>query len=103
MEETLEAKLRNELSPIYCLCDLINVINDGNYKEEQLNEILELIKNSSILIKDKQKDLNNVLEAMEANSTNNVDLFRKSFNDARKLDENDVYLYENFDVYAKYR
>jgi hypothetical protein len=72
MEETLEAMLRNQLSPLYGLADMIlEMDKHPDLKRFVIEQAKQAIKNKENIIK--------ILEGIEAKTRNKPDIIRKAF------------------------
>ena len=70
--ETLEAKLRNQLSPIYGLADMILLMN----KKPEIKDLL--IKQAKQVVKNKEI-IDLLLAGIEAKTLNKPDVMRRAF------------------------
>lgn len=74
--ETLEAKLRNQLSPIYNLADMILIMNQHPEKEAELKSIV--LAEATKVVENKQR-IEFLLSGIEAKTTNKPDVLRTAF------------------------
>lgn len=86
MCETLEAKLRNQLSPIYGLVDMILLM-------EKNQEIKELIIEQAKQALDNKDKIDFLLTSIEAKTLNKPDAIRNAFEAGRN------FTYDDFDDY----
>lgn len=86
MCETLEAKLRNQLSPIYGLVDMILLM-------EKNPEIKELIIEQAKQSLDNKDKIDFLLTSIEAKTLNKPDVIRNAFEAGRN------FTYDDFDDY----
>lgn len=86
MYETLEAKLRNQLSPIYGLVDMILLM-------EKNPEIKELIIEQAKQALDNKDKIDFLLTSIEAKTLNKPDVIRNAFEAGRN------FTYDDFDDY----
>ena len=92
--ETLEAKLRNQLSPIYSLVDMILLM-------EEKPEIKELIiKQAKQAVSNKER-IDLLLAGIEAKTLNKPDVMRSAFYAGRERIKHPDwdFVYDDFDDY----
>jgi hypothetical protein len=95
-EETLEAKLRNQLTPIYGLADVILMIEE---KPELLKIAIEMAKQSI----ENKNNINLILSGIEAKTMDKPDLLRIAFYKGcdSRLENKDKSNEELFDNWVK--
>lgn len=92
--ETLEAKLRNQLSPIYGLVDMILLM-------EEKPEIKKLLINQAKQAVANKEKIDFLLAGIEAKTLNKPDVMRNAFDAGReRIKHPDFdFVYDDFDDY----
>lgn len=96
MDETLEAKLRNQLSPLYGIADLVLLMDEN---PEIKKHVIQMAKQAS----KNKPTIDLILRGIEAKTENKPDVLRIAFEAGReKIQHPDWdYVYEDFDAFIK--